>query len=180
MNVAKDIREGLYIRLSGHPSKELILAVSREALADSEVLKALLTLLYEGDNPARWRSAWVLEKVSSRQPSLIAKECSNIVAMVTKEDVPNGLRRLLMGILYNLPDDEEIDVELLNYLLAAMLDLKTPPGVQALAMKLAARISYRHEDLHKEFCCIVNNMELEYYSPGMRSAVRQCMKKKKK
>ncbi len=180
MDGARDIQENLHTRLSGRPSKELTLVVSREALADEEVLKVLLTLLYEGDDPVRWRAAWVLEKVSNRQPLLIAKERSKIVAMVTQEGVSNGLRRLLMGILHNLPDDEKIDVELLNYLLSTMLDLKASPGVQALAMKLATRISRRHEELHKEFCCIVSNMELEYYSPGVRSAVKQCLKKKKK
>lgn len=170
----------LRTRLTGRLSKELTLTVAKEALGDTEVLKALLDLLYEGDDPVRWRAAWVLEKVSERQPSLLAKERDSIVAMVTNESGADGLRRLLMGILHNLPDDEDIDVELLNYLLATMLDLKTPPGVQALAMKLAARISSRHEELHEEFCCIVRNMELEYYSPGVRSTVRQCLKKKKR
>lgn len=180
MSGARDMQMDLYTRLTGRLSKEQTLTVAREALADAEVLEALLSLLYECDDPVRWRAAWVLEKVSERQPSLLANERNSIVAMVTNGYEPNGLRRLLMGILHNLPDDGEIDVELLNYLLATMLDLKVPPGVQALAMKLAARISSRHEELHEEFCCIVRNIELEYYSPGVRSAVKQCLKKKKK
>ena len=179
MNGAKDMQINLRKRLTGRPSKELTLTVAREALADTEVLKELLNLLYEGDDPMRWRAAWVLEKVSERKPSLLAKERNSIVAMVTNGNGPDGLRRLLMSILHNLPDDRDIDVELLNYLLATMLDLKAPPGVQALAMKLAARISSRYEELHEEFCYMVRNMELEYYSPGVRSAVKQCLKKKK-
>lgn len=180
MNGAKDMQIDLRKRLTERPSKELTLTVAREALADTEVLKELLNLLYEGDDPMRWRAAWVLEKVSERKPSLLAKERNSIVAMVTNGNGPDGLRRLLMSILHNLPDDRDIDVELLNYLLATMLDLKATPGVQALAMKLAARISSRHEELHEEFYCIVRNMELEYYSPGVRSAVKQCLKKNKK
>lgn len=180
MNGARDIPMDLRTRLTGRPSKELTLTVAREALADAEVLKALQSLLYEGDGSVRWRAAWVLENVSKRQPSLLAKERNSIVAMATNENESEGLRRLLLSILYNLPDDDEIDVKLLNYLLAIMLDLKAPPGVQVLAMKLAARISSRHKDLHEEFCCMVRNMELEYYSPGVRSAVKQCLKGKKK
>lgn len=180
MNGPRDMQMDLRTRLTGRPSKEQTLTLAREALADAEVLKALLSLLYEGDDPVRWRAAWVLEKVSERQPSLLANERNSIVVIVTNENGPYGLRRLLMGILHNLPDDGEINVELLNYLLATMLDLKAPPGVQSLAMKLAARISSRHEELYEEFCCIVRNMELEYYSPGVRSAVKQCLKKKKK
>lgn len=171
--------EELSLRLSGHPHKELTLAVAREAMADAAVLEALWQLLLEGEDPLRWRAAWVLEKVSEQRPSLLAAERSRVVALAIGSDVPDGLRRLLLSILYNLPDEQEVNVELLNFLLDAMLDLKSPPGVQSLAMKLAHRMSRVHGELHEEFLCIVRNMELDYYSAGVRSVVRHCLKIKK-
>lgn len=170
--------EALQERLSGRPSKALTLAIAREAMADVAVLDILLLFIYGGDDPLRWRAAWVLEKVSGQRPSLLAAEYSRIVALTMRADIPDGLRRLLLSILYNLPDAQELDVELLNFLLDTMLDLKSPPGVQSLAMKLAHRMSRRHDELHEEFLCIVRNMELDYYSAGVRSVVRNCIKKK--
>lgn len=169
---------GLQERLSGRPDKALTLAIAREAMVDVAVLDALLLFIYEGDDPLRWRAAWVLEKVSGQRPSLLVAEHSRIVALAMRADIPDGLRRLLLGILYNLPDTQALDVELLNFLLDTMLDLKSPPGVQSLAMKLAHRLSRMYDELHEEFLCIVRNMELDYYSTGVRSVMRHCMNKK--
>lgn len=170
--------ETLQERLSGHPAKELTLAVAREAMADASVLDALLLFVYEGGDPLRWRAAWVLEKVSEQRPSLLVAEHGRIVALAMRTDIPDGLRRLLLSIMHNMPDARVLDVELFNFLLETMLDLKVPPGVQSLAMKLAHRMSRTYDELHEEFLCVVRNMELDYYSAGVRSVVRHCMKKR--
>ncbi|MBR6629249.1 MAG: hypothetical protein IKL03_04745 [Bacteroidaceae bacterium] len=178
MNESPLTTEALQERLSGRPAKELTLAIAREAMTDAAVLDTLLFFIYEGGDPLRWRAAWVLEKVSEQQPSLLAAEHSRIVALAIRVDIPDGFRRLLLSILHNLPDAQELDVKFFNFLLNTMLDLKSPPGVQSLAMKLAHRMSRMHDELHEEFICIVRNMELDYYSAGVRSVVRHCMRKK--
>ena len=57
---------------------------------------------------------------------------------------------------------------------------KSFPGVQALAVKVAARMSRIDDALYEEFLCILRNMELGYYSAGVRAAVRNCLKYKSK
>ena len=99
-------------------------------------------------------------------------------ALALHPDTPHGLRRLLLSILHHLPDDEELDVAFFNLLLDTMLDLQSPPGVQSLAMKLAYRQSKSNSDLHREFLSIVRNMELDYYSAGVRSVAKRCLKGK--
>ena len=167
-------------RLSGRPSKALTLAIAHEAIDDEETLHALLHLIHVADDSLRWRAAWVLEKVTEQCPSLLTNQRKVIAILAIRSDVPYGLKRLLFGILYNLPSAEEVDVALLNSLLDTMVCLQAPPGVQALAMKLAAQICSTDEDLQDEFKCIVQSMELEYYSPGVRAAARQCLKNKNK
>ena len=167
-------------RLSGRPSKALTLAIAHEAIDDGETMHALLHLIHVADDSLRWRAAWVLEKVTEQCPSLLIGQRDEIATLVICPDVPYGLKRLLLGILYNLPSAEEVDVALLNSLLDTMVCLQAPPGVQALAMKLAAQICSADEDLQDEFKCIVQSMELEYYSPGVRAAARQCLKNKNK
>ena len=174
------LRDSLMERLSGRPSIAQTLSIAHEAIDDAQVLNALLSLIYTAGDPLRWRVAWVLVKVTEMCPALLIDQRGALGALVIRHDVPYGVKRLLYGVLYNMPDADEIDVALLNDLLESMVCLQAPPGVQALAMKLAARMCGMDEGLWSEFCCIVRSMELEYYSPGVRASVRYCLKNKDK
>ena len=176
MNEDLLMTKALKERLSGRPNKNLTLAVACEAMADTGLLESLFSILYGDSCPLQWRVAWVLEKVSRQHPSMLVKERDRIGELAMCADVSDGLRRLLLSILYNMPDAQEVNVKLYNFLLDVMIDFKSASGVQALAMKLARRISYVNKDLHEEFLCVVRNMELEYYSAGVRSVVRHCVK----
>ncbi len=176
MQSAEALYHCLRLRLMDKPCKALPMAIAAEAIADEKVLDALLSFVYHGDDPLRWRAAWALEKVVGQCPSLLIGEGTRMKALAMQTDTPDGLRRLLLGILYHLPENEELDVAFFNFLLDKMLDLQVPPGVQALAMKLACRQSKSDSDLHKEFLCIVRNMELDYYSAGIRAVARNCLK----
>ena len=179
MNTASGLEESIQQRLSDRPSKSRTMAMAAEAMDNETVRYALAHIIYKGEDPLRWRAAWVLEKVSETRPSLLVDERKNIRQLAMRTDTPSGLCRLLLGILLNLSDDEILDVAFFNFLLDRMCDLQSPPGVQALAMKLAFRMSQVEPELHDEFCCILRNIELEYYSPGLRSVVRNCLKRRK-
>ena len=174
------IIDALRERLSGRPGKALVLSLACEALADAALLDALCQFMYRAEEPLRWRAVWVLGKVSEQQASLLVGERSRIMREAMQSSTPVGVRRLLLGIYSHISDGTEFDVEFFNFLLDEMVSLQSPPGVQALAMKLAARMSCVDEALHEEFCCIVQNMELDYYSAGVRSVARRCMKTNKK
>lgn len=167
-------------RLSGRPSKEVTLTLAREVQDNTQLLDALLEIVYGETDPLRWRAAWVLEKVSGQCPSLLVRERSKISKIVPQASLPNGLRRLLLGVLYNLPETKDVDVALLNYLLDTMCSLQEPSGVQALAMKLAFRMCRTDLDLYGEFCTIVQEMDMEYYSAGVKAVARNCLSKTKK
>jgi hypothetical protein len=153
--------------------------IATEVINDVSMLETLLCLMSEDNASLSWRAAWVVEKVSLMRPLLLMPWRREIVDWVMSVDVPDGFRRLSLSILYNLPVDEELDVALFNSLLDRMADLQSPPGVQALSMKLASRMSLAETNLHEEFLCILRSMELEYYSAGVKSVVRNCLKKKK-
>lgn len=180
METSNPLIDALHERLSGRPSKALTLSLAREAMIDAEVLGALFLLIYKGEEPCRWRAAWVISKVSEQCAALVVDQRSQIVREIMALDVSSGLQRLLLGIYYNMPEAEELDVEFFNFLLDRMGRLQSPPGVQALTIKVAARMSRIDDALYEEFLCILRNMELEYYSPGVRAAVRNCLKHKSK
>ena len=158
--------EEIRTRLTSPPSKALTLTLAQDAMGDDAILSALLHLIYHDTSPVRWRAAWVIEKVSGRYPSSVAAELPRLTELAMCPDIAHGLRRASM------------DVAFFNFLLDTMLDPQATPGVQSLAMKLASRISACDRDLHDEFLCLVGNMELEYYSKGVCSVARQCLRKR--
>ena len=178
MSPSESLHESLRLRLSARPYKTLITTIAAEAMADKMILDALLSFLHDGEDSLRWRAAWALEKVAGQCPSLLIDERSRMKALAMQADTPDGLRRLLLGILHHLPDDEDFDIAFFNFLLDVMIDLQSPSGVQSLAMKLAYRQSKSDGDLHKEFLCIIRNLELDYYAVGVRSVVKKCLKGK--
>ena len=178
MSPSESLHESLRLRLSARPCKTLITTIAAEAMADKMILDALLSFLHEREDSLRWRAAWALEKVAGQCPSLLIDESARMKALAMQADTPDGLRRLLLGILYHLPDDEDFDVAFFNFLLDVMLNLQSPPGVQSLAMKLAYRQSKSDGDLHKEFLCIIRNLEFDYYSAGVRSVAKKCLEGK--
>ena len=178
MNNAESLTDSLRLSLMSRPSKTLITAIATEAIADKMLFDALLSLMCNEEDSLRWRAAWVLEKVAGQCPSLLIDERSRMKALAMQADTPDGLRRLLLGILHHLPDDEDFDIAFFNFLLDVMIDLQSPPGVQSLAMKLAYRQSKSDGDLYKEFLCIIRNLELDYYTADVRSAVKKCLKGK--
>ena len=178
MSPSESLHESLRLRLSARPCKTLTTTIAAEAIADKMVLDALLSFLHDGEDSLRWRAAWVLEKVSSQCSSLLIDERPRMKALAMQDDTPDGLRRLTLGILCHLPDDEVFDVAFFNFLLDVMLSLQSPPGVQSLAMKLAYRQGKSNSDLHKEFLCIIRNLEFDYYSAGVRSVAKKCLEGK--
>ena len=178
MSPSESLHESCHLRLSARPCKTLITTIAAEAMADKMILDALLSFLHEREDSLRWRAAWVLEKVSSQCSSLLIDERPRMKALAMQDDTPDGLRRLTLGILYHLPDDEVFDVAFFNFLLDVMLSLQSPPGVQSLAMKLAYRQGKSNSDLHKEFLCIIRNQEFDYYSAGVRSVAKKCLEGK--
>lgn len=165
--------ETLYCRLADLHDKTLAMAIADEAIHDATMLSALWHLVDGADNPVRWRAAWALEKVSEQCPSLLMDKRHRLMELVMQHDMPKGLCRLLLSILYHLPSEEKLDVPFFNFILDMMADFRMPPGVQALAMKLAAGMSMEHKELFTEFLCVVRHMESSCYSAGVRAVIRR-------
>lgn len=57
MNKAESLSDNLRLRLMGRPCKALPTVIATEAIADEEVLDTLLSFVYHGDDPLRWRAS---------------------------------------------------------------------------------------------------------------------------
>lgn len=163
---------------TSRPNKSQTIALAHDAIANATVLAQQLRIVYEGSDSERWQAAWVIEKVALQEPTLLLGERHRFIRLTMCDSTPYGLRRLLLTTLHHLPIEEELDVPFFNFLLQQMTDLKSPPAVQAIAMKLAERHSHTQPALHNEFLCIVRNIELDYYSPALRSVAQKYIRKR--
>ena len=89
-------------------------------------------------------------------------------------------QRLLLSILYNLPVTAPVSVELLNYSLDHMLSLQESIGVQSLSIRMAYRLCKHEPELLSELKLILEHANTEFYSTGVKTAIRNILKKIKK
>ena len=80
-------------------------------------------------------------------------------------------------ILYNIPIPTPISVDLLNYCLDHMLSPQESIGVQALSIRIAYLLCRKEPELLQELQLILENTELDFYSTGVRTTVRNTLKK---
>lgn len=176
-NEEEPIDEVISRCLSKKAGKSSIMALAYEAIENEPLLNKLLSHVYNIDDPLCLKATWAIEKIGKQNPTSLKSEWQRLKCLAISPNITHGQRRLLLNILYNLSCSEDLDVILYNYLLDTMLCPSVPPGVQAIAMKLAYRMNCKEQSLNDEFCCIIRNVELDYYSPAFRSAVKQCLKK---
>lgn len=85
--------------------------------------------------------------------------------------------RLLLSIFYNLPVPTNLPIRLLNYCFDHMLQPQESIAIQALSIKNAYNLCRLEPDLMNELKRVLENAEVDYYSPGVQAAIRSTLKK---
>ncbi len=146
-------------------------------LADTDMLPALYKMTEDEDDKLSWHAWWTCEHLARSNKnlfSLLREEISSRL-LETKHE---GKQRLMINILLNLPVGEPIPVALLNFCLDNMLSLQKPAAIQASCMKLAHKLCQSGPELLSEFHLLLDNAETEYYTPAIRSTIRQIQHKR--
>lgn len=142
-----------------------------------EDFETVYNLMFDADITISWRAIWACEKISELQPGWFDEQKKEEIIdalLISKHD---GSKRLLLSILYNLPLPKEYSVRFLDYCLDHCLDRKESIGVQALCIKMAYRLCRVEPELLSELKAILENAELDYYSAGVKSCIRNTLKK---
>ena len=82
-----------------------------------------------------------------------------------------------MSILYNIPVSSPISIELLNYCFDHMLAPQESIGVQALSIRMAYKLCKNEPELLQELRLILENTEADFYSTGVKTTLRNILKK---
>ena len=111
---------------------------------------------------------WVLTKATDKELSALQPIRNELIdlAMATEH---SAVRRLSLNIVERLEmNEEDLRTEFLDFCMNQALDVEEPPGVQAICMKLAYRMSKFYPDLMDELKRILEAMEIEYYKPAVK------------
>lgn len=151
-----------------HPADIRRIAASVGSADDVQGLFALLT---DREEPIAYRAAWTLCHVAPRWLDVL-REHYDELAEATLACPHAGRRRLLLGLLWRLPQPEPLRVDLLDFCLDAMADPAQPHGVRMYCMKLAYGMCRTQRDLLHELRTLLDIMEPDTLPPSL-CAVRR-------
>ena len=141
-----------------------------------EYFEDIYRLTYDEKQTVSWRAIWVCEKLSEIHPGWFILLYDEIIQRLI-DCTHDGSKRLLLSIPYNIPIPTPISVDLLNYCLDHMLSPQESIGVQALSIRIAYLLCRKEPELLQELQLILENTELDFYSTGVRTTVRNTLKK---
>lgn len=151
----------------------------QDILLHPEYFEDMYRLTADENQAVSWRAIWVCQKLSEIHPDWFIPLYDEITRrlLACKHD---GSKRLLLSVLFNTPIPDPLPVVLLNYCLDHMLSPQESIGVQALAIRMAYLLCKQEPELLQELRLILENVELEYYSTGVKATVRNTLKKIRK
>lgn len=141
--------------------------------ADFDIIYALIG---NADQKISWRAAWACQKVFDKYPDFLKGKQHELVATVMMNS-HSGTRRILLSILLELPTPEPLPVDFLDFCFRNMLSLNEAVAIQALCIKMAYKLCLCEPELLPELKLYLENAEPEYYSPGVKSTIRNVLKR---
>ncbi len=136
---------------------------------------AFVALLHDGDAHVARNAAWVLTKATDRELSQLLPALDELIdiALSTSND---SLRRLTLNLIVRLPLTKEcLRTDFLDFCLDQMVRLSTPPGIQALCMKIANRFCSFYPELNNELMRTIAALDLSFYEPALKCTAKNIM-----
>ena len=130
-----------------------------------------------GDDPRlAWHAVWVMEVLCKKERSMLLPYRREIVEKILANRGEEGELRLWLNIsLMLLPEVKEIDVDLLNFTLDNICNMRLPVAVRAVCIKIAYQLCRREPDLLKELQAVLSMLDLKEEQAAIKCVVRKVM-----
>ena len=130
-----------------------------------------------GDDPRlAWHAVWVMEVLCKKERSMLLPYRREIVEKILANRGEEGELRLWLNIsLMLLPEMEEIDVDLLNFTLDNICNMRLAVAVRAVCIKIAYQLCRREPDLLKELQAVLSMLDLKDEQAAIKCVVRKVM-----
>ena len=142
-------------------------AIARDLHHDEGGIAEMFACMKQTDDArVAYNAAWVLSHLSKEDKLLyLAPRYGELVRLATSEMLCFR-RALVLSILADLPTGDEPNVELLDYCLAHMTDMKESDSSRSAMIKLAARMCKPYPELCREL-----RESLEMMPAGMPQSI---------
>lgn len=130
-----------------------------------------------GDDPRlAWHAVWVMEVLCKKERSMLLPYRREIVEKILANRGEEGELRLWLNIsLMLLPEVKEIDVDLLNFTLDNICNMRLPVAVRAVCIKIAYQLCRREPDLLKELQAVLSMLDLKEEQAAIKCVVKKVM-----
>jgi hypothetical protein len=168
-----DYREHLFRPLS----KRFVDHLVQEIFINPQDFGIIYQLIFDKDEKGAWRAAWACQKISEKHPEWFTENQFNELVSLVISTTHGGLQRGCLSVLNNLKLPLSIPVEFINACFEWMVSPKFPISVQALSMKMLARICEIEPDFKSELFVHLQNVDYDNFSPGFKSTRKNTLKK---
>ena len=151
--------------------------IAGEVYQNPALIDAIIIHIEHFDSTVAWRTAWIIDKLSVKNPSLIEPYHKMLVGML-KKTKNNSIRRHLTKILGTNPTKECEDGELIDKCLNWIIHTKVPVAVKANTMQLLYELCKLYPELIPEFRMVIEE-GLPTGSNGYKSRARKILKQLK-
>ena len=162
-------------RLSMDEINDICLLVQGE---QNHSLKELLyQLTFDADRRVATNALWVFTHFSAVDNEWLYAKHDQLIDRCLKEQDATKLRLMLNLLLRQPYAEEAIRTDFIDFCLMRLADPKSPCAVRAQCIKLAYEQMIFWPELLNELRQTLEMISCEPLSPGLRSALRQVMKK---
>lgn len=162
--------------LSGPISKKNIDDIVESVHNYPEDFEGIYTLTYDEEIKVSWRATWACEKLAILHPDWFEGKENELIEKLLASN-HDGIKRILLSILYTIAIPNPFPVHLLDYCFNKMFAPEETAGVQSLSIKMAYKLCKKEPDLLLELKMYFENVELEYYSTAVKTSVKNILKK---
>ena len=130
-----------------------------------------------GDDPRlAWHAVWVMEVLCKKDRKRLLPYRWEIVEKILANRGEEGELRLWLNIsLMLLPEVKEIDVDLLNFTLDNICNMRLAVAVRAVCIKIAYQLCKREPDLLKELQAVLSMLDLKEEQAAIKCVVKKVM-----
>lgn len=166
-------------QLKGSYSEGEALAIYYKVKETEQWFPFLKAFLHDEDYQVARNALWVLTKATDEELSSLQPMHHELIDKVLAEENPS-VRRLSMNIIVRLKmQEDDLRTDFLDFCLEHMQNPDEYPGIQSLSLKLAYKMSLFYPELMDELRRTLEAMDMDYYSPALRSVRNRILANKK-
>ena len=144
-------------------------AVYREVCKTGDFAGFARQYAFNEDCRVARNALWTLTKATGKEIAQLQPMMDELIDQALKTD-NSSVRRLSLNVIDMLEmKEEDLRSDLYDFCLEHAVDVEELPGIQAISMKIAFRISTFYPELMAELKRILEGMEIEYYKPAVKS-----------